>query len=676
MRDRKSATKKMVRSRPDIKSGCNYDVIVIGGGHAGCEAALAAARMGSKTLLITLHKNMIGFLSCNPAIGGVGKGQLVKEIDALGGEMAKATDATGIQFKTLNTSKGPAVWSSRAQVDMAKYSLYMQDVLKKEQPATENRRAGNLEILEGEVKKLIVKDKIVSGVQTDKGDKISAKTVVITPGTFLNGLMHIGMESFAGGRIEELDPVRSGTSRRNVGATSNGVNNLSSSLRELGFNMMRFKTGTCARLDGKTIDYSNMEIQEGDKPPVPFSFSTKTLKLKQTPCYIAHTSEKTHDIIRKNLDRSPLFSGKILGTGVRYCPSLEDKIVKFPDHTRHQIFLEPEGLDTDEIYPNGLSTSLPTDVQEEFIRSVEGLENVKINRFGYGIEHDVVDSTQLYPTLETKPVQNLYLAGQINGTTGYEEAGAQGLIAGINASLQVKGKPPLILDRSTSYIGVLIDDLITKGTNEPYRMFTSRVEYRLILREDNADLRLRKIGFDMGLVDKKTFKQVQEKQKLIDEGIKELKKVKIVVPVAMTGKKPPLVRFAGQKRIKDVGAKRGEKEKISLYQFIKRPHTKIEKIKDKLSDYPAEVLREMEIEVKYEGYIKREFSEVNKFKNLEKIKISSDIDYGKVQGLSFEIKEKLKKFKPLNLGQASRISGVTPVAVSILIVYLRELHKK
>jgi len=623
----------------------NYDVLIVGGGHAGCEAALASARMGCKTLLVTYNKDKIGFMSCNPAVGGIGKGQLVKEIDALGGEMGKATDASGIHFKMLNTSKGPAVWSSRAQIDRGKYLKYMQKVIGSQK---------NLKVLEAEAKKLIIKDKKVAGIETDKG-KIQAKTIVLTPGTFLNGLMHVGMKSTPGGRVEEPRTNR----------------NLSASLKKSGFKILRFKTGTCARLDRKTINYSKLKKQEADEHPVPFSFSTPAPNqsklgsgLRQVPCYITHTSEKTHDIIRKNLDRSPLYSGVITGTGVRYCPSLEDKVVKFPHHEKHQVFLEPEGLDTDEIYPNGLSTSLPEDVQDEFIRSVPGLENVKINRFGYGIEHDVIDSTQLYPTLEAKPVKNLYLAGQVNGTTGYEEAAAQGLIAGINAALRVKGKLPLILDRTTSYIGVLIDDLITKGTNEPYRMFTSRVEYRLILREDNADLRLRKIGFDVGLVDKKTFEKTKEKQKKIDEGIKELKKRSAII------KGPLLICSAGQKQIKDAGVKT---KKLTLYHFVKTPHTRIEDVKQELPGYPEEILREMEIEVKYEGYIKRELSEVNKFKNLEKIKISPDIDYEKVPGLSFEIKEKLSKFKPLNLGQASRISGVTPVAVSILIVYLRNL---
>jgi tRNA uridine 5-carboxymethylaminomethyl modification enzyme len=639
----------------------SYDVLVIGAGHAGCEAALASARMGCKTLLITYNKDKIGFMSCNPAVGGIGKGQLVKEIDALGGEMGKATDASGIHFKMLNTSKGPAVHSSRAQVDRKKYSLYMQRVIE---------QAHGLDILEAEAKKLIIEKNNVKGIKTNKGE-IQAKTIILTPGTFLNGLMHVGMKSFPGGRIEELYPVRNRPplgNRTEILKTipnSNGPRtnrNLSASLKKSGFKILRFKTGTCARLDGKTIDYSNLKKQEADNPPVPFSFSTDKIKLKQIPCYITHTNERTHEIINKNLDRSPLFSGKITGTGVRYCPSLEDKVVKFPHHERHQIFLEPEGLDTDEIYPNGLSTSLPEDVQDEFIRSVPGLENVKINRYGYGIEHDVIDSTQLYPTLEAKPVKNLYLAGQVNGTTGYEEAAAQGLIAGINAALKVKKKAPLALDRTTSYIGVLIDDLITKGTNEPYRMFTSRVEYRLVLREDNADLRLRKIGFDVGLVDKKAYKETLDKQKKINEGIEYLKKHKI------STSDPLLIRFVGKKRIKDAGV-------INLYRFIKRPHTKIEDIKDQLPEYPEDVLKEMEIEVKYEGYIKRQLSEIKSFKNLERIKIPPDFDYSRVPGFTYEIKEKLARFKPMNLGQASRISGITPVAISILIVYLRQYQK-
>ena len=600
-----------------------FDVIVVGGGHAGCEASLASAKIGCSTLLITFAKKTIGFMSCNPAIGGVGKGQLVKEIDALGGEMAHATDACGIQFRILNTSKGPAVWSSRAQVDRKKYSIYMQNTIQKEK---------NIEIYEGEVTGLLVKDNTIIGVEVNREKQIFGKTVIITVGTFLNGLIHIGMESFPAGRIEE----------KKVSI------DLSNELKKLGFRILRFKTGTCARLDGKSINFKNLKSQYGDHPPTPFSFSTKELNIKQVPCYITYTNEKTHQIIKKNLSRSPLFTGKIIGTGVRYCPSLEDKVVKFPHHLKHHIFLEPEGLDEKVYYPNGISTSLPIDVQEEFIHTIEGLENVKILRYGYGIEHDVIDSTQLYPTLETKIIKNLFLAGQINGTTGYEEAASQGLIAGINASLKVKNKPLLVIDRSTSYIGVLIDDLVTKGTNEPYRMFTSRVEYRLILREDNADLRLREIGYKVGLISKEEWEETKKKKEKIEETIKKLKSHKVSI----------------------------DGESISLYQYLRRPEVKINQLKEKyLSNIDDNVLSEVEIEVKYLPYIQRQISEIKNFKNLERIKIPNEFDYGKIPGLSLEIKEKLNKFKPINLGQASRISGITPSAIMILMVYLKKDKK-
>jgi len=601
----------------------SYDIIVIGGGHTGCEAALASARMGCKTLLLNLDLDTIGLMSCNPAIGGIGKGQLVKEIDALGGEMAKATDACGIQFRVLNASKGPAVQSSRAQVDRRKYLSYMQNKIKNQK---------NLHLLEAEATGLIVNNKVVKGIKINKGEKISAKAVIISPGTFLNGLIHIGMKSFPGGRIEERKTSKT----------------LSKALKNLGFHILRFKTGTCARLDGKTIKFSKLRIQPGDKTPRPFSFSTEKITIKQVPCYITHTNKNTHDIILNNLDKSPLYSGKIIGTGVRYCPSLEDKVVKFPHHQTHQVFLEPEGLDTDEFYPNGLSTSLPEDVQEAFIRSVPGLAKVKINRFGYGIEHDAIDSRELFPTLESKLVSNLYLAGQINGTTGYEEAAAQGLMAGINAVLKIKKKPPLMLDRATSYIGVLIDDLVTKGTNEPYRMFTSRVEYRLLLREDNADLRLGKFSFEAGLLSKKRYKEVQKKEERIRKTISYLKNNKISY----------------------------KNKKVSLYQLLKRPEIKIENFKDNFPfDYSPGLIRAIEAEVKYAGYIQRQLAEVRGFKNLEKIKLSPALNYKKIPSLSLEISEKLSRLKPLNLGQASRISGVTPAAITILMVYLRKNQK-
>ncbi|MBM3250118.1 MAG: tRNA uridine-5-carboxymethylaminomethyl(34) synthesis enzyme MnmG [Candidatus Omnitrophica bacterium] len=615
----------------------NYDVIIIGAGHAAIEAAFAASRMGCRVLMLTLDAASIGLMSCNPAIGGVGKGQLVKEIDALGGAMGKAADACAIQFRILNASKGAAVHSSRAQIDMDRYNRYMSELVSRQE---------NLAVKQAEVKKLLVKKAEAYGVVTATGEEITAKCVVISAGTFLEGLIHVGLKHYSGGRINEP-----------------AANDLTADLRRIGFNLLRFKTGTCSRLDKNTIDFSKLTVQNGDEVPVPFSFSTQEIKREQVPCHITYTNNDTHRIIRDNLDKSPLYAGIIKAQGVRYCPSIEDKVVKFADRERHQIFLEPQGLDTDLVYPNGLSTSLPEDVQLDLIHSIEGLEKAKVIRFGYGIEHTVVEPTQIRPTLEAKSVRNLYFAGQINGTTGYEEAAAQGLIAGINAALRVKSKEPFILDRASSYTGVLIDDLTTKGTDEPYRMFTSRVEYRLILREDNADLRLRKYGFDLGLVTKEEYENTKRKEEAIKRGIGIFKATRIK-PSAEVNLRLEAMGTAAIKR------------PATLEEILKRPQVSVKDLKnlDHLEmDLTDSALRECEIEVKYSGFIRRQLRDVERFKNLEKIRLPEELDYDGIACLSREIREKLKKFRPLNLGQASRISGVTPAAVSLLMVYLKNL---
>lgn len=612
-----------------------YDVIVVGAGHAGIEAALASAKMGCSTLIITPNLDTIGLMPCNPAVGGIGKGQLVKEIDALGGEIALLTDRAGIQFRQLNTSKGQAVRSTRVQVDRQFYK-------REAKRALENQK--DLYIKQGMVVKILTKDNRAVGVQTSLEEQYLSKTVILAVGTFLNGLIHIGLVKFPSGRIGEPPSCE-----------------LSSNLKELGFILGRFKTGTPARLDGKTIDFSSLKVQYGDQPPIPFSFWTDREVKNLRPCYITYTNPKTHKIIESGLDRSPLYTGIIKGTGVRYCPSIEDKIVKFSTRDSHRIFIEPEGLDTEEYYPNGISTSLPLDIQLKFLHSIKGLEKVEMTRPGYAIEHDYIDPIQLKPSLETKLIENLFFAGQINGTTGYEEAACQGLIAGINAALKVKEESPFILTRSDGYIGVLIDDLITKGTKEPYRMFTSRVEYRLLLREDNADMRLSPRGYKLGLLPEERYRRVLKKIEERDRVMDILKKARVY---PSGGVNRTLSRFKSSPI----------KEPLTLEDLLKRPEIDFKGLKELypgLPDIPLPLIWHIEIEIKYKGYIERSKRDIEKFKELENIKIPKDLDYPKVPGLSYEVIEKLSKARPLSLGQAQRISGITPAAILALMLYLK-----
>lgn len=620
----------------------NYDVVVVGAGHAGCEAALASARLGLSTIMFTVSVNSIALMPCNPNIGGSSKGHLVKEIDALGGEMGKNIDKTFIQSKMLNRSKGPAVHSLRAQADKQAYSNEMRKTL-------ENTE--NLTIRQGEVTKLLVEEGKITGVLTYSGAVYHCKAVILCTGTYLKARCIYGDVS------NETGPDGLQAAKY-----------LTDSLKELGIEMFRFKTGTPARIAGNSIDYSKMEEQFGDERVVPFSFSTdpEDVQIEQKSCWLTYTNEKTHEIIRANLDRSPLYSGAIEGTGPRYCPSIEDKVVRFADKNRHQVFIEPEGAYTNEMYIGGMSSSLPEDVQYEMYRSVPGLENARIVRNAYAIEYDCINPRQLYPTLEFKNIKGLFSAGQFNGSSGYEEAAAQGLIAGINAAMEIKGQEQLILDRSEAYIGVLIDDLVTKENHEPYRMMTSRAEYRLLLRQDNADLRLRKKGYQAGLIDEETYQKSVEKEKQIQEEIKRIEHVNI----GASERVQSLLESFGSTPLKSG---------TTLAELIRRPELSYEavaSIDENRQELSWDVKEQVDINVKYDGYIKRQLRQVEQFKKLEAKKIPADIDYEKVGSLRIEARQKLEMYRPVSIGQASRISGVSPADISVLLVYMEQYGRR